>query len=58
MRKFILLILVALTASTVAMAQIAGGDELGAHNGYGRGCVESAGLVDCYRCPIRLHYRT
>ncbi len=39
MRKFILLILVALTASTVAMAQIAGGDELGAHNGYGRGCV-------------------
>ena len=39
MRKFILLILVALTASIVAMAQISGGDELGAHNGYGRGCV-------------------
>jgi hypothetical protein len=46
MKKIILLIVVALTATSVAMAQSIpvptptwGNDELGAHNGYGRGCV-------------------
>ena len=45
MKKFGLLILVALAVASLAMAQITvptpnwGGDELGAHNGYGRGCV-------------------
>jgi len=41
MKKLCLLILLALVATTVAMAQgpTPGVDELGAHNGYGRGCV-------------------
>jgi len=49
MKKLSLLILVALTAASLAIAQtgtpgtspptVYGGDELGAHNGYGRGCV-------------------
>jgi len=44
MKKLSLLILVALAATCVAMAQNTppvyfGGDVLGAHNGYGRGCV-------------------
>jgi cytochrome c553 len=39
MKKLNLLILVALAAASVAMAQTAGNDVLGAHNGYGRGCV-------------------
>jgi len=43
MKKFSLFVLVALAAASVAMAQVPtpifGGDELGAHNGYGRGCV-------------------
>jgi len=45
MRKLSLIVLVALAAASVAMAQNPvptpawGGDELGAHNGYGRGCV-------------------
>jgi cytochrome c len=38
MKKLSLLILVALAASSVAMAQ-SSNDVLGAHNGYGRGCV-------------------
>jgi hypothetical protein len=43
MRKLSLLILVVLATAVVAMAQTPptyfGGDVLGAHNGYGRGCV-------------------
>jgi len=44
MKKLILVILVALAVTSVAMAQTpppykAGADVLGAHNGYGRGCV-------------------
>ena len=45
MKKLSLLILVALAVASMAMAQIRvptpnwGGDELGAHNGYGRGCA-------------------
>ena len=42
MKKVILLILVALAATSAAMAQLtynAGADVLGAHNCYGRGCV-------------------
>jgi hypothetical protein len=42
MKKLALLVLVVLAATSVAMAQITykgGADVLGAHNGYGRGCV-------------------
>lgn len=42
MKKLSLLILVVLVATSVAMAQLTykgGADVLGAHNGYGRGCV-------------------
>ncbi len=42
MKKICLSILVALTVSSAAMAQLTykgGADVLGAHNGYGRGCV-------------------
>jgi len=42
MKKLCLLVLVALAATSVAMAQLTykgGSDVLGAHNGYGRGCV-------------------
>jgi len=41
MKKLIQVILVALAVTSVAMAQgpLQGVDELGAHNGYGRGCV-------------------
>jgi len=42
MRKLCLLVFLSLAASSVAMAQLTykgGADVLGAHNGYGRGCV-------------------
>jgi len=42
MKKFTLLILMGLVATSVSMAQLTykgGADVLGAHNGYGRGCV-------------------